>query len=426
MLDIHPQAEDRIRQVLLESIPHIKVDRGVFIHFESVIKLRSLDGIISRGSEAWEILTSIISDHPVSEFVKDQLERRLRDVQEFYNDGELVPLLSCEGMGDAESISDQLISELKSLPWVYSFFIKLPREIASPSLEALNSEVFDLCESTSLISAQKNLNDRFPNPGSFNNFRSLASLIEKEENWPESGLFLRHVAEGYVLRSETDRTSETVSKWFRATGGLALATDLVEKEYEYFANQPEVKVAVFRRKNGNNWDYVQTNTLPFDASSCLLSLSLARWVFNINKVETRRFIRFGWDTVGKGLELAQRDERFLHAAHWFFDSHSSQSKFMSFVQATVVMETLLGDKDMSEEVGLSALLRNRCAYLIGKNEEDREQIINDFKRIYKTRSKIVHTGKSSLSQRETSDLYRLRQLCSRVIAKEISMRTARR
>ena len=46
------------------------------------------------------------------------------------------------------------------------------------------------------------------------------------------------------------------------------------------------------------------------------------------------------------------------------------------------------------------LLRNRLAYLIGKNPSDRNALLKDFDEIYKVRSQIVHRGKARLSMKK--------------------------
>jgi hypothetical protein len=62
----------------------------------------------------------------------------------------------------------------------------------------------------------------------------------------------------------------------------------------------------------------------------------------------------------------------------------------------VAMEILLGDKAVSDLMGLGELLRNRCAYLIGDSQTQREEILDEFKKIYEVRCQIVHRGKSRL------------------------------
>jgi hypothetical protein len=72
-------------------------------------------------------------------------------------------------------------------------------------------------------------------------------------------------------------------------------------------------------------------------------------------------------------------------------------------------------------MGLSELLRNRCAYLIGKDQRQREEILDDFGRIYDVRSQIVHRGKSRLSREEQGLFYKLRWMCFRVVQEEIRL-----
>jgi hypothetical protein len=66
----------------------------------------------------------------------------------------------------------------------------------------------------------------------------------------------------------------------------------------------------------------------------------------------------------------------LLAAQWLFDSCTAEDEILAFVQAVVVLEILLGDETPSEEIGLGALLRNRCAYLIANKVEERARLIS--------------------------------------------------
>jgi len=87
----------------------------------------------------------------------------------------------------------------------------------------------------------------------------------------------------------------------------------------------------------------------------------------------------------------------------------------------VALEILLGDKASSDIMGLGELLRNRCAYLIGKTHDQRQDILKDFKQIYEIRSKIVHRGKSKLTFNERGLFMNLQWLCRRVIQEEIEL-----
>jgi hypothetical protein len=87
----------------------------------------------------------------------------------------------------------------------------------------------------------------------------------------------------------------------------------------------------------------------------------------------------------------------------------------------VALEILFGDKAASDLVGLGELLANRCAFSIAKDRSQRDKVLVDFKRIYDTRSKIVHRGHSRLSRREEADLSTLRWMVARSLQEEIKL-----
>ena len=77
-------------------------------------------------------------------------------------------------------------------------------------------------------------------------------------------------------------------------------------------------------------------------------------------------------------------EKLSLAGQWLFDSYVGNNELLSFIQTMVDLEILLGDKNISDIMGLGELLRNRCAYLIGLNQSQREEILNDFKLLFMT------------------------------------------
>ena len=116
-----------------------------------------------------------------------------------------------------------------------------------------------------------------------------------------------------------------------------------------------------------------------------------------------------------------RNQKLLLACQWLYESYSGKNKLLAFVQTTIVLEILLGDKATSDQMGLSVLLRNRCAYLIGSTHSQRNEILIDFQKIYNVRSKIVHSGKSRLSYEEETLFRKLQWMCIRVIQEEVKL-----
>jgi hypothetical protein len=111
------------------------------------------------------------------------------------------------------------------------------------------------------------------------------------------------------------------------------------------------------------------------------------------------------------------------AGRWFFDSIASRDELSSYVQAVVVLETLLGEDDPErrKDLSLGALLKNRCAYMIANNHSERKRIMTTFPSIYRVRSDIVHSGKPRLTHSERELLNTLRSYCARVILAEVKL-----
>ena len=87
----------------------------------------------------------------------------------------------------------------------------------------------------------------------------------------------------------------------------------------------------------------------------------------------------------------------------------------------VAIEILLGDKQKASDIGLGNLISNRCAYLIGKSQTQRNDILKKFKKIYDIRSQIVHNGHSKLNSKEKDLFYTLQWICRRVIQEEVEL-----
>jgi hypothetical protein len=127
------------------------------------------------------------------------------------------------------------------------------------------------------------------------------------------------------------------------------------------------------------------------------------------------------DHISAAFAAGKRATNLRLASHWYFDSHCGTDELLQFVQAAVVVEILLGDKLASDQTGLGELLANRCAYLIATTHSQRDEILSDFRAIYKVRSKIVHNGKSRLSREDRKLFYKLRWIGQRIIQEEVDL-----
>jgi hypothetical protein len=112
-------------------------------------------------------------------------------------------------------------------------------------------------------------------------------------------------------------------------------------------------------------------------------------------------------------------DRIRTAVTWYFDSYVGANPLLAFLQATIALEILYGDKATSDLVGIGRLIANRCTYSIAETFDERDRIIGQISETYDTRSAVVHRGKEELTANKKRMLITLRQLCGRSIAREL-------
>ncbi|MEB0773576.1 hypothetical protein [Citrobacter portucalensis] len=109
--------------------------------------------------------------------------------------------------------------------------------------------------------------------------------------------------------------------------------------------------------------------------------------------------------------------RIKAAIDWLVYSKITEDDTMSFIQSCMGLEAIFGDDDY--EGSLTTILSDRCAYLIGRNIKDRNEIKKMFREIYQIRSKIIHGVRNYLSEKEKRMLYIAKIFLRRSILKEL-------
>ncbi len=175
------------------------------------------------------------------------------------------------------------------------------------------------------------------------------------------------------------------------------------------------------RQRGDTWEAWSSYEVPVDLSEVLGRMQISNLEGRLDAERTKEWIRGRLPVLATALRDEEAADKILLASQWLLDGCAGSNELLSFVQTTVAMEILLGEETKSDVIGIGELLRNRCAYLIGKSRTQRDQILKDFDRIYKVRSRIVHRGKSHLTIEETVLLKQLRWMCGRVIDEEIKL-----
>jgi hypothetical protein len=198
----------------------------------------------------------------------------------------------------------------------------------------------------------------------------------------------------------------------KSLAGLCIACDFVSvaedtRTWDVFP----APIFIFRADGGHRG---RVAWLPDDETAVLSRLSATSSNNTPAAGHSKRF----WHAIEAALR--RRDERLLNAARWLFGSYCGSNQLLSLVQATVALEILLGDKKESSDLGISKLVANRAAYLIGTSAATREELLAEVKQIYDARSRIVHSGRNDLGN-DAAKLDRIRSICKQVLQRELAI-----
>lgn len=136
----------------------------------------------------------------------------------------------------------------------------------------------------------------------------------------------------------------------------------------------------------NNYPHeLFTESLPLSISKYISSLELD---LNGNK-NPDEIIDVISNTINHLIEdQSSEAKRIRMAIGWYMNSSYNEDDTMAFLQICMGLEAIFGDDQ--DQGGLTKMLADRCAYLIGKNIIQRRKIRESFGKIYTIRSKIVH------------------------------------
>jgi hypothetical protein len=415
-IELHKECRSRVSELLETALRELRVRNGQFIDRGSSRSLLRTDTALPQSGEVHESLLKYVGETPGYDFTYETLARELLEGHQYVAEDAPRALDSVAGYADLSSVAGRLVEALERLPREYLLTIPLPNSIGSPLINALGPFAFSSV--LKLVRVDDELRSRQPldEGRAGQSFRALL-----RPGWGDTTAALQIGVTGFVGIYGHSAPLEEAIATLRSFLGLGIALRLFKVERTFRGTSPGVGGFVHREES-SGWALDRDVGLEAATSEGLLDLVPDDLDGKINTPELQTALAA---RVAVQLECVFRDPskaaRIVLGGQWLFDSHSAADELLAFVQAAVVLEIILGDKAASEAVGLGELLRNRCAYLIGKTRSEREGILDDFQKIYDVRSRIVHTGKRRLNRQERILLFRLQWLCNRVVQEEVDL-----
>lgn len=419
-MTIHEASAMRLVEVLEECLPKLTVSHGAFLNLRSADCLARLDSVLpGPTSQLRTSFARYLSDEPASDFVIGELMTELM-ARPYISDSESTPLTHVPGYEDPKAVATRLVSAFDSLPWRYELLAPVPHLLREPFLRAIGSTTTLLCSGLSLFAPAAE-QDAFP----VARVKTRSILLSEEEiTLDPAGLYFRSAADGYIPEYGGSSPLDAFLLALRGFYGIGIALRLFTTGAIYSPSPRPLRLLVYRtQESGLSFAHLQE--APPDTASLIHSMGLDASAAKHGPEFIDYLFRENAPNFAIAFSSAPLDDnKLIRSAAWLFDSYAGHNRLLNFVQAAVSLEILLGDKATSDLTGLGELLANRCAYLVGTSRRQRAKIIADFRRIYDTRSRIVHRGHSRLSAAESKDLSLLRWLAGRVIQEEVRLAKA--
>jgi hypothetical protein len=419
-LGLHPRCQTRLKQLLAEILTRVKVNHNTFLEFPSTLELLSAQAALPETGPVREQIEKYIGEDPLFSFIYHSLSRELLENGTYDSERTGTPLQEFHDYADLAAVAERLIDDFESLPWSYLISYELPKKVGEPLRRMVDSH--SLTDSIGLVAPDETHERTYP----FEEGRRLtAGLLGEPQGWNKENLYLQIAAKGFIgLHGKTMPLEEAIGT-LKSFVGLSLATRLIRvgrEEHRALALGAAPKSwLVVHRKLDDAWQVCSRYDLPSDLSATLVRLEIDDIDGRFEGEGLDKWMRSRFHIISIAFQNPDKAERVLLAAQWLLDSYVGFNELLSFVQTTVAMEIMLGEESKSDVIGINELLRNRCAYLIGKSHSQREEILKDFNKIYDVRSKIVHRGKSQLTSEERSLFWKLQWMCRRVISEELNL-----
>ncbi|MEW6058343.1 MAG: hypothetical protein AB1540_17210 [Bdellovibrionota bacterium] len=423
-LNLHTECKQRLSEKIAEYLPQVKVQNRVFLERKSTGVLLLVEPILPQSGMIKVQLEQYVSEAPIYNFIYETLSTELYESQEYDSAFPSTSLAELEGYHDPKAVAQKLVEGFESLPWEYSLTIKLENDFGE--LFAKTIKNYSICDSMKLINPNDEFIREFPlQSGIKARDRSLAGglglLGLSPQKWNQSATYFQIRVIGFIGRYGDTAPLEEAISLLKAFCGIGIAVRLFKVNYTYRTLPTKAEFFVHRRVS-NAWSIERIRELDAVVSDTFHDLVFHDLDGSLDsEAKKSSWMQNALGSISCVFMNQEKARRLILASQWFFDSFCGKNELLSFVQTAVVMEILLGEKAVSDLTGLGELLRNRCAYLIGKSREQREGILKDFKEIYDVRSKIVHSGKSRLNLYERTLFSKLQWMCRRVIQEEVKL-----
>jgi hypothetical protein len=393
------QNESTVKSLLDEVLRSATVSFRQFVDIEAASVKRLVDRLRDIGSKQ-KLPLPWLTERTVTKFLGDRLSAKVAEAKA--HEGTWTSLIAAPGFDDNASLVASLFDELATLPWQYRIMLPLSFGCTGEATrkftldDSFRVETFDAADAACItLHPVKDREAKYY-------YRMFPGVIDTD-----TAYFVGETI-GYLPETQpSSAVEEYVHVWKGFMGLLLVDGSLFLGERPPGPPEPALPIVIHRIR-----EHADSVLLPYKWLTLQDSALLGR-LASTDKLR---------DDPETAIASTRRSFQHLQtrsAARWYVDSLAGEGGVLEIVAATMALEILLGDEAESDSVGVTSLLANRLAFMIGGSPRERHRVLTAFKRLYKVRSEIVHAGKASLSDSERTVLLELQELARRAIQTQI-------
>jgi len=422
-LELHPKCISKLVDGIAGILDKIIVNNKFFLNWKSCYAIFDVEEVLPKTGIIREKLERYISETPLYDFLFGLISLELYKSQKYDYNAKPSKLTELKEYSDTSFTSKRFVSELESLPWEYCVTFELGKSVES-IFKNENVEC-QLSESMKIVKPDENFLKEFPLQLSKEkeepSFFMMQLLMLRPKDWKSETAYLQFFIDGFIGDSITTNPLEEIVSLLKSFCGISIALRLFRVKHSYKSATPKLNLIIHRKVQGK-WIVESFHELDEEFAGTFIDIEINDLSGVLDTSERKEaWVAECVARIRKIFRNEDKANKIILAGRWFFESFCGANQLLSFIQIIVALEILLGDKAVSDIMGLGELLRNRCAYLIGKSQEEREEILEEFKKIYDLRSKIVHRGKCRLTLKEKLLFNKLQWICQRVIQEEVRL-----
>ncbi len=328
--------------------------------------------------------------------------------------------------------------ELESYPRAYHVYVELPGldpDLLEIERLELPEEVFVLSTSATSQEMRRLVRPEWSGDidtsqaTTLEEFRELMRPISSFLLEPDS-IYLRFTEKGAmpgVLSTERPSllsraiTRTKIFVFFGLELGLFERREIFRERHHASGNRTIVHVAVHSTSHHGQ----AATQLPRDFENFVRGITFPMSDAGTSPSVSQRELNERLQPVVRFMQMPscnEHAERLAAGIEWLIDSVTAESQMMALVQACIGLEAVLGDSSPAGfELGITARLAERYAYLMGCSASERTKLKEDLRAVFAKRGDLVHARRHRLPPYEAGLVRTSQQMLQAVLRKEIAL-----